>query len=218
VTKFNGESYMEILSSEEVRIIGALIEKEFTTPEYYPLTINSLTNACNQKSSRNPIVAYDEVLVEMTTQKLRDKSLVAKVTGPDLRVPKYRQQFTQFYNISKPQIAVMCVLLLRGQQTIGEIRSRCYRIYEFKDLAETEEILDSLIRMEGGSFVVKLPKDSGRENRYMHLFGGEPQQTEVVKEPDINDRVAALEKEVDTLKDSLVELRTQFEDFKKSFE
>lgn len=209
---------MQILSDEEARMIGSLIEKEFTTPEYYPLTINSLTNACNQKSSRNPVVNYDEILVEITIQKLRDKSLVAKVTGPDLRVPKYRQQFTQFYNLTKPQIAVMCVLLLRGAQTIGEIRSRSYRIYEFKDLAETEETLDSLIRIEQGPFVVKLPKDSGRDNRYTHLFCGEPQIVEAVKEPDINERVASLEKEIDTLKDSLTELRTQFEEFKKSFE
>lgn len=209
---------MEILSQEEVRIIGSLIEKEYTTPEYYPLTINSLTNACNQKSSRNPVVSYDEVLVEITIQKLRDKSLVAKVTGPDLRVPKYRQQFSQYFNLTKQQIAVLCVLLLRGAQTIGEIKGRCYRIYEFKDLAETEEILDGLINMEGGAYVIKLPKESGRENRYMHLFCGEPKIVEPVKEPDINERVALLEKEIDSLKEFYNNLKAEFEDFKKSFE
>ncbi|MFA7421235.1 MAG: YceH family protein [Melioribacteraceae bacterium] len=209
---------MEILSYEEARIIGSLIEKEYTTPEYYPLTINSLTNACNQKSSRNPVVSYDEVLVEITIQKLRDKSLVAKVTGPDLRVPKYRQQFSQYLNLTKQQVAVLCVLLLRGSQTIGEIKSRCYRIYEFRDLAETEEILDGLINMEGGPYVIKLPKESGRENRYTHLFCGEPQIIEQIKEPDINERVALLEKEVDTLKEFCINLKAEFENFKKSFE
>ncbi len=209
---------MEILSLEEARIIGSLIEKEYTTPEYYPLTINSLTNACNQKSSRNPVVAYDEILVEISIQKLRDKALVAKVTGPDLRVPKYRQQFSQHFNLAKPQIAVLCVLLLRGAQTIGEIKGRCYRIYEFRDLAETEETLDGLINIEGGPYVIKLPKESGRENRYTHLFCGEPQIIEQIKEPDINERVALLEKEVDTLKEFCNNLKAEFENFKKSFE
>ncbi|KAF0151986.1 MAG: hypothetical protein FD143_1455 [Ignavibacteria bacterium] len=209
---------MEILSNEEVRIIGSLIEKEFTTPEYYPLTINSLTNACNQKSSRNPVVLYDEVFVETSIRKLRDKSLAAKVTGPDLRVPKFRQQFTQFYNLSIPQIAVMCVLFLRGEQTVGEIRNRCYRIYEFKNLAEAEETLESLIIIEAGPFVVKLPKEPGRENRYTHLFCGEPQKIAAVDENDLTNRVASLENEVETLRNYISEIRTQFEEFKKSFE
>lgn len=209
---------MEILSEEEVRIIGSLIEKEFTTPEYYPLTVNALTNACNQKSSRNPVVSYDEILIEITIQKLRDKSLVAKVTGPDLRVPKFRQQFSQFYNLTKQQIAIICVLFLRGAQTVGEIRSRSYRIYEFKDLAETEEAIESLMKIENGPFVVKLPKESGRENRYSHLFCGEPQIIEIPKEPNMNERVALLEKEVEKMKNTLAELSTQFEEFRKSFE
>ena len=209
---------MEILSAEEIRIIGSLIEKENATPEYYPLTINSLTNACNQKSSRNPVVSYDDILVEITIQKLRDKKLVSKVTGPDLRVPKYRQQFSYFYNLTKPQTAVLCILFLRGAQTIGEIKSRSYRIYEFKDLAETEEILDGLINIEGGPFVIKLPKDSGRENRFTHLFCGETIQTEQVKEPSVEDRIEVLEKEVNSLKEIFNGLQTEFENFKKSFE
>lgn len=209
---------MEILSNEEVRVIGSLIEKEFTTPEYYPLTVNALTNACNQKSSRNPVVSYDEILIENTIQKLREKSLVAKVTGPDLRVPKFRQQFSQFYNLTKPQIAILCVLFLRGEQTIGEIRSRSYRIYEFKDLAETEDVIESLLKIESGPFVVKLPKESGRENRYTHLFCDVSKIIENSKEPDINERVAILEKEVDKLKEAFAELSAQFAEFKKSFD
>lgn len=209
---------MELLSFEEVRIIGSLIEKEYATPEYYPLTINSLTNACNQKSSRNPVVAFDEILIEITIQKLRDKVLVAKVTGPDIRVPKYRQIFSEKYNLTKAQTAVMCVLFLRGAQTIGEIKSRSYRIYEFRDLAETEETLDGLISIEGGPFIIKLPKDSGRENRYTHLFCGEPQAAEQVKEPGIEERVASLEKEVSELKEALSNIQAEFENFRKSFD
>ncbi len=209
---------MEIISFEEARIIGSLIEKEFTTPEYYPLTINSLTNACNQKSSRNPVVSFDEILVEIEVQKLRDKALISKVTGPELRVPKYRQIFTQHYNLTKPQTAVLCVLLLRGAQTIGEIKGRCYRIYEFMDLAETEEVLEGLIKIENGPFVIKLPKELGKENRYTHLFCGEPLLSEQIKEPSINERLASIEKEVDTIKEMYSSLKTEFERFKKSFD
>jgi uncharacterized protein len=209
---------MEILSFEEVRIIGSLIEKEYATPEYYPLTVNSLTNACNQKSSRNPVVAFDEILIEISIQKLRDKILVSKVTGPDIRVPKYRQIFSEKYNLTKAQTAVMCVLFLRGAQTIGEIKSRSYRIYEFRDLAETEETLDGLINIEGGPYVIKLPKDSGRENRYTHLFCGEPQISEQPKEPNLDERVALLEKEVSDLKDTLSNIQAEFENFRKSFD
>ena len=208
---------MELLSFEETRIIGSLIEKEFATPEYYPLTINSLTTACNQKSSRNPVVTFEEALVEITVQKLRDKGLASKITGPDMRVPKYRQIFSQHFELTKPQIAVMCILFLRGPQTVGEIKSRSYRIYEFKDLSETEETLSELINRDE-PFVVKLPKDSGRESRYTHLFCGEPEIQETVKEPGINDRVDSLEKEISSLKEILNNLKTEFEDFRKSFE
>lgn len=210
---------MEILSPEEVRIIGSLIEKEYATPEYYPLTINSLTNACNQKSSRNPVVSYDEMLVELTIQKLRDKKLISKVTGPDQRVPKYQQVFSQFYNLSKQQSAVMCVLFLRGAQTIGEIRSRSYRIYDFENLAETEQTLDELINITNGPFVIKLPKESGRENRYTHLFCGEPERlTENVKEPGLDERIVVLEEKVNSLQDMYNNLKDEFDNFKKSFE
>jgi len=209
---------MEKLSFEEVRIIGSLIEKEYATPEYYPLTTNSLTNACNQKSSRNPVVTYDEDFVESVILKLRDKALLSKVTGPDQRVPKYRQLFSQKYNLTNAQTAVMCILFLRGAQTVGEIKGRSYRIYEFKDLSETEETLDSLITIKESPFVIKLPKESGRENRYTHLFCGEPKQAEEVEEQTIDDRITNLEKEVNDLKDIITNLQTELKNFKKSFE
>ena len=209
---------MEKLSFEEVRIIGSLIEKEYATPEYYPLTINSLTYACNQKSSRNPVVTYNEDLVESIIRRLRDKAMVSKVTGPELRAPKYRQLFSHKYNLTKAQTAVMCVLFLRGGQTIGEIKGRSYRIHEFKDLAETEETIEELITIEEGPFVIKLPKESGRENRYTHLFCGEPKQTEPDKEQNIDDRFTLLEKEVNDLKETVDSLQTEFRNFKKTFE
>jgi uncharacterized protein len=209
---------MELLSPEEVRIIGSLIEKEYATPEYYPLTINSLTNACNQKSSRNPVVTYDEDLVESIIYKLRDKNLIAKVTGPDIRVPKYRQIFSQKYNLTNAETAVMCVLFLRGAQTIGEIKSRSYRIYEFKDLSETEVTLDGLINLKESPFVIKLPKESGKENRYTHLFCGEPKQTEKVEEQSVDDHITSLEKEVNDLKVIISNLQTELKNFKESFE
>ena len=209
---------MQILSPEEVRVIGSLIEKENTTPEYYPLTINSLTNACNQKSSRHPVVSYEELFVELTVGKLRDKKLISKVTGPDQRVPKYKQVFTETYNLTQAQTAVLCVLFLRGAQTIGEIKGRCYRIYEFKDLAETENTVDELVNFEGGQFVIKLPKDSGRENRYTHLFCGEPEITIPEKPIPAEEKITQLENEITILKENYNSLKEEFEEFKRSFE
>ena len=209
---------MEVLSFEEVRILGSLIEKENTTPEYYPLTINSLINACNQKSSRNPVVTFDESVVENTIQILRDKKLVSKITGPEIRVTKYQQIFTQHYQLTIQQTAVLCVLFLRGAQTIGEIKSRCYRIYEFKDLAETEETLETLMNIEDGPFVIKLPKDSGRENRYTHLFCGEPDMIPaVVKSVNFEEKIAELESELNSLRADYESLREEFNSFKNQF-
>lgn len=210
---------MELLSHEEARIIGALIEKEHATPEYYPMTINSLTNACNQKSSRNPVVSYEDTIVEFTVQNLREKQLITKVTGPDQRVPKYGQIFTNYYDLTLPQAAVMCVLFLRGAQTIGEIRSRSHRIYDFKNLSETEQTLDELINRENTPFVIKLPKDSGRENRFTHLFYGEP-EIEVIsaKTPKSEDRITLLEEQVKFLEGTLESLKEEFDKFKKVFD
>lgn len=216
---------MELLSHEEVRIIGSLIEKQYTTPAYYPMTVNSITNACNQKSSRNPIVSYDESLVEDTLNELRDKQLVAIVTGTEFRVLKYSQSFKRHYDFSHQEIAVICVLLLRGAQTVGEIRSRTNRIYDFKDLSEVHETLDKLTAKEGGPFIFKLPKDSGREHRYTHLFCGEPEVSEVESKPyklqvtsDQDAKIEKLENEVVLLKDDIEKLKEEFAEFKKQFE
>ena len=122
---------MKLLTEEEVRVLGSIIEKQYTTPAYYPMTVNSITNACNQKSSRNPVVSYDESLVEDTISELREKHLSGIATSSDYRVPKYIQAFGRHYNLTIQEIAVLCVLFLRGAQTVGEIRSRSSRIYNF---------------------------------------------------------------------------------------
>jgi len=205
---------MEILSPEEIRIIGALIEKEYSTPDYYPMTINSLTNACNQKSSRNPVVEYDESLVENTINELREKRKVTRITGGDHRVPKYAESFCSYYELTLPQSAVLCALFLRGPQTVGEIRSRCKRIYDFPDLSETETALFELKEREDDPFLDKLPRDSGREHRYMHLFGGEPVIQQIINpEPKVN-----LEEKLSIIEEELIKLREEFELFKKEFE
>lgn len=205
---------MEILSPEEIRTIGVLIEKKFTTPDYYPMTINSITNACNQKSSRNPVVQYDETLIERTIGELREKGFVTRITGGDHRVPKYAESFCAHYEFSLPETAVLCVLFLRGPQTVGEIRGKCKRIYDFKDLAETDSIISKLIIDSENPFITKLPRDSGREYRYIHLFGGEP-ELPTIPEPILK---INLEEKVKHLEEELANLRHEFEKFKEEFE
>ena len=209
----------EILTEIEARIIGSLIEKEFTTPDYYPMTVNSLMNACNQKSNREPVVSYDEAVIDNNLEELRDKKFVCRVTGGDMRVPKFKQIFTLAYNFTKAEIAVICILFLRGPQTIGEIRGRTGRIYDFKDLAETDEVILNLIN-RAEPLVVKLPRLQGKEApRYAHLFCGEvkredePVQTETDKE-----RILKLEKLVEELSNEIAEIKNRFSEFKKQFE
>jgi uncharacterized protein YceH (UPF0502 family) len=166
---------MTFLTKEEERVIGCLIEKKFTTPEYYPLTLNSLKNACNQKSNRDPVVDYTEDDVDNVIDKLFDKKMVFKVSGSDHRVPKYNENFTKFFELSQPEVAVMCLLMLRGPQTIGELRGRTSRIYNFEDLSEVERTLSDLINKESEyKFVVKLPRTTGRDPRYSCALAGEP--------------------------------------------
>ncbi len=150
---------------------------------------------------------------------MRDKKLISKITGPEIRVPKFQQIFTNHYNLTKQQIAVLCILFLRGAQTVGEIKSRSYRIYEFENLAETESVLEELMRIENGPFIVKLPKDSGRENRFTHLFCEEPEIKSVQNIlSSSDDRLTELEDQVALIKNMYTELKDEFEKFKKQFE
>jgi uncharacterized protein YceH (UPF0502 family) len=197
-----------ILTETEVRVLGALIEKEITTPDYYPLSLNALTAACNQSSNRNPVTHYDEATVAQATDSLREKKLIHQVERADSRVTKYRHVVYEAMNLGRPAIAVICVLMLRGQQTIGEIRTRSNRLYDFSTLDEVEGTLNSLMSREN-ALIVRLPRQSGqKEVRYAHLLSGEASLTELEPEPD---RIAKLEKDVEDLK-------KQFEEFRKQFE
>lgn len=203
-----------ILNDQEVRVLGALIEKEITTPDYYPLSLNSLAAACNQTSNRNPVVHYDEQTVLQALDTLREKKLVHMVDRGDSRVTKYRHVLYESLNMSRPVIAVMCVLMLRGPQTIGEIRTRTGRLYDFTSLEQLETTLNGLMSGES-PLITRLPRQSGqKEVRYAHLLSGEVQLTDIGTEPDEAepqlDRIAKLEKEVEDLK-------RQFEDFRKQF-
>ena len=196
------------LNDTEVRVLGALIEKEITTPDYYPLSLNGLVAACNQSSNRNPVVHYDEGTVAHAADSLLEKKLVHLVDRGESRVTKYRHVLYEAMNLGRPAIAVMCVMMLRGPQTVGEIRTRSNRLYNFSSLEEVEITLNSLMSGEP-PLIVRLPRQSGqKEIRYAHLLSGEVSLTEPEAEPD---RIGKLEKEVDDLK-------KQFEQFRKQFE
>jgi len=219
-----------LLDDVEARVLGSLIEKQITTPDYYPLTLNSLTTACNQKSNRHPVVAFDEKAVARALESLRDKQLARMVSGAEMRVPKYYHLFPEKFGFTPPEVAVLCVLMLRGPQTVGEIRGRTGRLHAFADLAEVESTLQGLVDREEGPLVNQLPRQPGRkESRYAHLFAGEPEIPEAEEdegpvEPATlevraeNERVVRLEEEMHFLRQEFDELRAQFVRFKKQFE
>lgn len=208
------------LNTVEARVLGSLIEKEFTTPEYYPLTLNALVNACNQKNNRDPVVQFDEPIIEIALDNLMLRSLVYRVTGGEMRVPKYRQTFTSTLGLSQEEIAVITVLLLRGPQTPGEIKSRSGRLFEFADLNQVWDVMNRFMNRETDPYITKLKRQHGKDPRYMHLFCGE--EISLEPEPDQphkkEERVAVLENELDKMKHDLEELKTQFALFKKQFE
>ena len=217
------------LDEVEVRVLGALVEKQLATPDYYPLTLNALVNACNQISNRDPVVAYDERTVERAVDSLRGKNLAYVFYGSESRVPKYKHVMTEIFRLSPPELAAMCVLMLRGPQTVGEVRGRTGRLHNFADLGEVEATLDGLAKREE-PLVTKLPRQAGRkEARYAHLLGGMPAVEEEAEEQrggaresraggGGGDRVARLETEVEALRGEMAELRQRFDEFKKQFE
>ncbi len=198
-------------------MLGALIEKEITTPEYYPLSLNALVNACNQKSNRDPVVSFDEDTVLEGIDSLRDKRFATIITGAGSRVPKYAHRFSETLNLGRREIAVLCELMLRGPQTIGELRTRTERMHRFDDLSEVESIIERLPEM-----IVKLPRRPGeKESRYAHLFGGPVQlQEAIVEAPTASrqDRTGVLEAELSSLREELQRLKDQFAEFRKQFE
>jgi uncharacterized protein YceH (UPF0502 family) len=218
-----------ILSAEEVRVCGALVEKQVTTPEYYPLTLNALVNACNQTSNREPVVSYDGQTVAGAIDTLREKGLAREVRTADGRVPKYRHVLDEALSLSKAELAVMCVLMLRGAQTVGELRGRTERLYSFSGLQFVEATLEGLMnRGEGRApLVVRLPRGAGqKEARFAHLLAGEVHvdesatvETSTPRGARVDgERVARLEEEVGALRRELSELKGQFAEFKRQFE
>jgi uncharacterized protein len=207
------------LDASEARVLGALLEKEIATPEYYPLSLNALVNACNQKSNREPVVSYDEDTVEVALAGLRAKGLAVRITG-ESRVPKHGQRFTENLNLGRREAALICLLLLRGPQTVGELRGRSDRLYSFDGLEAVESTLQ---RLSETGMVKKLPRISGlRESRYAHLLSGDvaiedgapesaPSRAPGRDDDAVAERIAALEQE-------LAQLRREFEDFRGRFE
>ncbi|KLV04158.1 hypothetical protein ABT56_16255 [Photobacterium aquae] len=210
-------------SQTEVRVLGCLLEKEVTTPDQYPLTLNALTTACNQKSNRDPVTSLTDAEVQDTVETLISKRVIQEVTaGFGSRVSKYQHRFcnTEFstYQFSEQEKATICVLLLRGPQTAGEIRTRTNRLCKFSDVKETESVLASLAEHSKGPFVVRLPVEPGkRDPRYMHLFSGEvdlealQQQVAASRSSAVagasSERIEALEEEVASLRSEVAELR-----------
>ena len=193
-------------------MLGALIEKEITTPDYYPLSLNALVAACNQSSNRHPVVHYDESTVMQATDTLREKQLVHLIARGESRVTKFRHVLYESMNLGRQEIAVLCVLLLRGPQTVGEIRSRSNRLYDFTSLEQLEGTLSSMMGGES-PLIVRLARQAGqKEVRYAHLLSGEVSGEVGLAEPEVElDRLGKLEREVEDLK-------KQFEQFRKKFE
>ena len=201
-----------ILNPAEVRVLGALVEKEITTPDYYPLSLNALMAACNQSSNRFPVVHYDEGEVGAAADSLREKGLVHLVDRGESRVVKYRHVLYEAMDLGRPAIAVLCVLLLRGPQTVGEIRTRSNRLYDFTSLEDVETTLNSLMAGEL-PLIVRLPRQTGqKEVRYAHLLSGGQSVSDAETEPEQElDRIGKLEREVEDLKQQFAQFLKQFE-------
>jgi uncharacterized protein YceH (UPF0502 family) len=210
-----------ILNEVEVRVLGCLIEKENTTPEYYPLTLNALVNACNQKSNREPVVSYDEETVQETIDGLREKRLITTLTGGGNRVPKYGHRLQDQLNLGRREMALMCELMLRGAQTLGELKDRAGRMHRFSDTDEVESCLTGMAEQEQ-PLATKLPKQPGtKEHRYAHLLCGAEAVPEASTSPARvaggSDRVAALEAEVAELRERLSTVEEDLLRFKAQF-
>jgi uncharacterized protein len=219
---------LERLNELEVRILGALMEKQRTTPDYYPMTLNSLTAACNQTSNRDPVVNYDEMTIVQGLDSLRGKRLAWMISAAGSRVPKYEQRLVETLQLQEPEAAVLCLLMLRGPQTPGEIRSRSGRLYSFGGLKEVEALLANLASREF-PLVATLPRQPGtREVRYAHLMSGPVEwtieATEARPEPATlavrrdEERFSALEAQLVELRQQLASLREDFDDLRRQLE
>lgn len=199
---------LPLLNAQEIRVLGSLIEKSKTTPDYYPMTLNALTLACNQKSSRKPVVEYDEETVVLTLDSLKKKGLISTATGGGSRAVKYKHNLAIAFPLVPAELAVICLLFLRGAQTPGEINTNSNRLYDFESLEDVQQVLEKLADPEM-PYIVQLPKRTGqKEMRFMHLFSGEPaiEEDDIREEParksvnELESRVATLEENYDQLK------------------
>lgn len=211
------------LNDVEARVLGSLVEKDITTPDYYPLSLNALVNACNQKSNRDPVMNLDENAVRSALGTLQDKGLAGPAGGADSRVPKFEHRLQEVFNFTRPELAVLCVLLLRGPQTPGELRGRTERMHGFGDLSEVQSALQRLIDREP-PLVAMLPRQPGtKESRYAHLLSGPVQsaaqaQPRSAPVPEDATRMARVERELESLRNEMNELKQQFADFQKQFQ
>ena len=210
-----------VLTTTEIRVLGCLIEKEMTTPDYYPLTLNGLTTACNQKSNRNPELNLDETDVVKALDKLRFKGMAMQASGEGSRVPKYRHTLAEKMYFEPEQLAILCELFVRGPQTLGELRTRCERMHPFTDTTAVENVLTEL-NDSGEPLVVKLPRQPGqKEQRYAHLFSGPPEIHESVDEPPPESariKVAEEDVRISRLEQELSALRAEFDKFREQFD
>lgn len=215
-----------ILTNIEARVLGALIEKEITTPDYYPLSLNALINACNQKNNREPVMSLDEGAVRSALSSLQAKRLASPVNSADSRVTKYEHRLQEVFNFNRREIAVLCVLLLRGPQTVGELRGRSERMFHFEELSDVESTLQHLIERDPPLARALARQPGTKEPRYMHLLSGDTEPVHASEEnqelgttePHSRERIAALETQVAELRRELSDLRQQFTALKAQFE
>lgn len=214
----------DLLTDVEVRVLGSLIEKETTTPDYYPLSLNALTNACNQTSNRDPVVHYDEPTVAHAIETLRVRSLVRAVQQSGSRVTKFRHLMNETMSLTARYTAVLGVLMLRGPQTLGEIKTRASRLAAFETLEDVESVLTAMAERQPNPLIVALPRQPGqKEARYAHLLAGEVTYTPPEAAPPTTahssgERIAALESDVQELRREVADLRAQLDAFRKQFE
>ncbi len=214
-----------LLSNVETRVLGALVEKENTTPDYYPLSLNALINACNQKSNRDPVMNLDEDAVRQALDALHEKGLAGPVSGADSRVTKYEHRLQEAFNFTRGEIAILCVLFLRGPQTPGELRGRTERMHPFEDLSQVQSTLQRLMQREQ-PLVKVLPRQPGtKEARYAHLLSGDvdgweaqPASAAAVTGSLEDERVAHLVEEIASMRKEIADLKLQLADFRKQFE
>jgi len=211
------------LSPLEARVIGCLIEKQITTPDHYPLSLNALVNACNQKSNREPVMEVDEPTIQATVDHLARKHFVVEKSGFGSRVPKYQHRFcnTEYgtLKLTAQELAIVCELLVRGPQTPGELRTRASRMAQFSEVGQVEAALESLRSREDGPFVVRLPREAGRrDSRWAHLFSGAVAVTAIEEEPQavaLSGVAAETPARLDRLEEQVQRLREELEDMKR---